>query len=94
MLGDMVGLVNIVSTVNFEIGQPFLPFQQLLGCLPPASSNLLPQLYQWLMNSPDSPVRSFYPLEFKIDQNGKKNPWEAVVVLDFIGTHSMLTLYK
>lgn len=86
MLGDMVGLADIVSTVHFEIGQPFLPFQQLLGCLPPASSNLLPQQYQWLMNSPDSPVRSFYPLEFKIDQNGKKNPWEAVVVLDFIGT--------
>lgn len=87
MLGDMIGLASIVSTVQFEIGQPFLPFQQLLGCLPPASSNLLPQQYQWLMTSSDSPVRGFYPLEFKIDQNGKKNPWEAVVVLDFIGNY-------
>ena len=86
MLQDMKGLTEIASTIHFEIGQPFYPFQQLLGCLPPASCNLLPLPYQWLMTHPDSPVIHFYPLDFKVDQNGKKNPWEAVVVLDFIGT--------
>lgn len=84
MLKDMTNLTAISETICFELGQPFMPFQQLLGCLPPASCNLLPRPYQWLMISADSPVLHFYPEDFGIDQDGKKNPWEAVVLLDFI----------
>jgi 5'-3' exoribonuclease 1 len=90
MLQDMHELEQMTQTFSFELGQPFLPFQQLLGCLPPASTNLLPRLYQWLMVSNESPVREFYPLEFGIDQDGKKNPWEAVVLLDFIDEVKLL----
>jgi len=32
----------------------------------------------------DSPVKDFYPSEFKSDLNGKKNEWEAVVLIPFI----------
>ena len=32
--------------IEFELGIPFLPFQQLLAVLPPASRELLPQVYQ------------------------------------------------
>jgi len=81
----MTNLIDLSSQIHFDFGQPFLPFQQLLGCLPPASCNLLPKPYQWLMTNSDSPVKHFYPLDFKLDQDGKKNPWEAVVLLDFIG---------
>lgn len=81
----MIKLNHVSAAIRFDIGQPFHPFQQLLGCLPPASSNLLPAPYQWLMTNPASPVKHFYPLEFRVDQDGKKNPWEAVVLLDFIG---------
>jgi 5'-3' exoribonuclease 1 len=35
MLKDMTGLSAIAQEVCFELGQPFMPFQQLLGCLPP-----------------------------------------------------------
>lgn len=84
MLKDMTGLTAISERVCFELGQPFMPFQQLLGCLPPASCTLLPRPYQWLMVSQESPVLHFYPTDFGIDQDGKKNPWEAVVLLDFI----------
>ena len=84
MLQDMRGLVDVASRISFEIGQPFRPFQQLLGCLPPASKALLPRIYQYLMTSEDSPLIEYYPMDFGIDQDGKKNPWEAVVLLAFI----------
>ena len=86
----MVDLSAVSAKISFEIGQPFYPFQQLLGCLPPASRTMLPRSYQWLMVSPDSPVLHFYPLDFGIDQDGKRNPWEAVVLLDFIDEKKLL----
>lgn len=90
MLKDMTGLVAISEKVCFDLGNPFMPFQQLLGCLPPASCNLLPRPYQWLMVSVESPVLHFYPVDFGIDQDGKKNPWEAVVLLDFIDEKKLM----
>ena len=31
---------------TFELGSPFLPFQQLMGVLPEASKELIPVAYQ------------------------------------------------
>eukprot|EP01033_Poteriospumella_lacustris_P000925 gene925-667_t len=90
MLQDMTGLDELRAQISYDIGSPFTPYQQLLGCLPPASSSLLPKCYQWLMTNPESPVLHFYPMDFKIDQDGKKNPWEAVVLLDFINENKLL----
>ena len=94
MLIDMRGLVDKSSRIVFDLGQPFRPFQQLLGCLPPPSRRLLPRVYQWIMTSTDSPMIEFYPLDFKIDQDGKKNPWEAVVLLPFIDEKTLITAEK
>jgi 5'-3' exoribonuclease 1 len=84
MLQDMKGLASRKQQIRFDLGQPFHPYQQLLGCLPPASKRLVPLPYQYLMTDPTSPLIEFYPIEFRIDQDGKKNPWEAVVLLPFI----------
>lgn len=64
--------------------QPFLPLEQLLSVLPPKSAWCLPKPYQSLMVNPLSPIRSFYPEDFKLDMNGKRNDWEAVVLLPFV----------
>jgi 5'-3' exoribonuclease 1 len=90
MLQDMKNLNIVIENVSFKIGQPFKPFQQLLGCLPPASASLMPQSYQWLMTSETSPVIGFYPFTFEVDMNGKRNPWEAVVLLPFIDENALL----
>lgn len=44
MISDMVAIEDF--EVAFQLGQPFLPFQQLLGVLPSASFKLLPEPYQ------------------------------------------------
>ena len=57
--------------IEFEKGNPFLPFEQLLGVLPPASKEHLPEVYHKLMINDDSPLKEFYPEDFKTDLNGK-----------------------
>ena len=70
--------------INFELGQPFFPYQQLLAVLPRESSKFLPIPYQELMNSPNSPIIDFYPSDIQLDMNGKKNSWESIVLIPFI----------
>ena len=33
-------------TFDFELGKPFRPFEQLMGVMPEASKELLPEAYQ------------------------------------------------
>ncbi|KAK4535555.1 hypothetical protein CDCA_CDCA05G1580 [Cyanidium caldarium] len=77
--------------VRFMKGRPFRPLTQLLGVLPPESSAELPQPYRQLMLDAASPVRDFYPSEFEVDPNGKRNAWEAVVLLPFIDERRLLS---
>ncbi|XP_062844224.1 5'-3' exoribonuclease 1 [Trichomycterus rosablanca] len=70
--------------LTFDLGKPFMPFEQLLAVLPSASKELLPQAYQQLMTSPNSPIIEYYPVDFKTDLNGKQQEWEAVVLIPFI----------
>ena len=72
MLSDLVGLEVMFKDIRFELGEPLLPFEQLMGCLPPASSILVPAPYRRLMTEPDSPIIQFYPTDFAVDMNGKK----------------------
>ncbi|KAI0559013.1 5'-3' exoribonuclease [Gracilaria domingensis] len=88
LASDMKSLRAI--KVAFKKGRPFKPLTQLMAVLPPESAELLPAPMQELMINPGSPVAKFYPLEFDVDQNGKRNAWEAVVVVPFIEEESLL----
>ncbi|XP_047224716.1 5'-3' exoribonuclease 1 isoform X2 [Girardinichthys multiradiatus] len=76
--------------LTFDLGKPFMPFQQLLAVLPAASKELLPEGYRDLMTSPNSPIIEYYPLDFKTDLNGKQQEWEAVVLIPFIDETCLL----
>eukprot|EP00127_Corallochytrium_limacisporum_P006960 Clim_evm14s239 gene=Clim_evmTU14s239 len=76
---------------SFEEGSAFLPFQQLLAVLPAASRYLLPPAYQGLMTESTSPIIDYYPAEFATDKNGKKQDWEAVVLIPFINSDRLLS---
>ncbi|CAG8761887.1 12704_t:CDS:2, partial [Ambispora leptoticha] len=77
--------------IQFELGRPFKPFEQLMGVLPEGSKKLLPSAYQDLMIDPDSPIIDFYPKEFDLDMNGKKQDWEAVVNIPFIDQKRLIS---
>ncbi|XP_061652278.1 5'-3' exoribonuclease 1 isoform X1 [Phyllopteryx taeniolatus] len=76
--------------LTFDLGKPFMPFQQLLAVLPAASMELLPECYRHLMTSEMSPIIDYYPTDFKTDLNGKQQEWEAIVLIPFIDERCLL----
>ncbi|CAE7059562.1 unnamed protein product [Rhizoctonia solani] len=76
--------------IKFELGQPFKPYEQLMGVFPAASRVHIPVPFQSLMTEEDSPIIDFYPTEFEIDMNGKKMSWQGVALLPFIDEKRLL----
>ncbi|CEL94169.1 unnamed protein product [Vitrella brassicaformis CCMP3155] len=77
--------------VEFDRGRPFTPLMQLLSVMPTQCSELLPQPYSALMINESSPITGFYPSDFQVDPNGKKNSWEYVVRIPFIDEEKLLS---
>ncbi|CAG8703588.1 12794_t:CDS:2, partial [Ambispora leptoticha] len=80
--------------IKFELGTPFKPFEQLMGVLPEGSKKLLPEPFQFFMMDYNSPIKDFYPKDFELDQNGKKQGWEAVVKIPFIDEKRLIEALK
>ncbi|KAG5876457.1 hypothetical protein JTB14_032690 [Gonioctena quinquepunctata] len=87
-ISDIKGFPNF--KIEFDLGKPFLPYEQLLAVLPTASRNLLPNCYHDLMTEENSLIKKYYPEDFQTDLNGKKQDWEAVVLVPFIDENLLL----
>ncbi|KAK3377759.1 XRN 5'-3' exonuclease N-terminus-domain-containing protein [Podospora didyma] len=88
MISDIMKGIN--ADLNFKLGQPFKPNEQLMGVLPDRSKKIVPTVYWDLMTDPKSPIIDFYPRDFVLDMNGKKMDWEAVVKIPFIDEKRLL----
>ncbi|KAJ1915500.1 5'-3' exoribonuclease 2 [Mycoemilia scoparia] len=87
-----VDFVDLESMdIKFELGEPFKPYEQLMGVLPQDSKENLPDKFWPLMTNEDSPIIDFYPKEFQIDLNGKKFAWQGVALLPFIDEKRLLS---
>ncbi|KAG2158950.1 exoribonuclease 2 [Suillus bovinus] len=85
---DFEGLENM--ELEFTLGQPFKPYEQLMGVFPPASRKHIPEIFHDLMTNEESPIHDFYPSTFQIDMNGKKMLWQGVALLPFIDEKRLL----
>ncbi|KAF7862016.1 hypothetical protein EAF04_007896 [Stromatinia cepivora] len=76
--------------INFQKGRIFRPFEQLMGVLPAASRQAIPEQFHHLMTNEDSEIIDFYPEDFIVDLNGKKFAWQGVALLPFIDSERLL----
>lgn len=68
---DMLYVIENVMTdlnmIEFEMGKPFTPFEQLMMILPPQNDYLVPEVLRPIMNDPLKGCVQYYPTEFKLD---------------------------
>ena len=91
---DLVSYCNKISDKMTDKvcsnDKPFEPFLQLLAVLPPKSSSLLPEPINTIMKS----LPQFYPQEFIVDMDGKRNDWEGIAILPSIDFTKIKKEYK
>lgn len=76
--------------IEFDLGEPFRPYDQLMAVFPAASREHIPPAFHHLMTSHSSEIIDFYPEEFVIDMNGKRAAWQGVALLPFIDEARLL----
>ncbi|XP_037086044.1 5'-3' exoribonuclease 2-like [Pollicipes pollicipes] len=79
---DFINIGDMRPT--FTLAAPFKPLEQLMSVFPAASRSHVPEPWGELMMDPHSPIIDFYPVDFKIDLNGKKFAWQGVALLPFV----------
>ena len=79
------------------MGQPSLPFEQLISVLPETSAYLLPKEFGDLLVDQNSPLvkKGYYPSlnQLKIDYEGKLKEHEGVVILPFVDYEDVKKAY-
>eukprot|EP01105_Mastigella_eilhardi_P018926 TRINITY_DN4424_c0_g1_i1.p1 TRINITY_DN4424_c0_g1~~TRINITY_DN4424_c0_g1_i1.p1 ORF type:complete len:886 (+),score=140.38 TRINITY_DN4424_c0_g1_i1:262-2658(+) len=91
LAGEIAEFVPNDFQVNFTLGEPLKPLEQLLAVLPPSSGKqMLPPCLASLMTDLSSPLFEFYPDKIVQDTEGGRSKWHAVVLLPFVDEKLLL----
>ena len=90
---DFKSIAKIKVNFNRE-AKPFRPLEQLMSVFPAASGGSLPKPWRDLMEDKNSQIYDFYPTNFKVDLNGKKQAWQGVSLLPFIDEDRLFRTLK
>ena len=80
---DFINIGDVKNEFPLDT-KPFKPLEQLMAVFPAASRQHIAGPWQELTMDPYSPIIDFYPVDFKIDLNGKKFAWQGVALLPFV----------
>ena len=80
---DFLNIGDIKNEFEMDT-KPFKPLEQLMSVFPAASRGHVPPAWADVMIDAHGPIIDFYPLDFKIDLNGKKFAWQGVALLPFV----------
>ena len=80
--------------INFKLGTPLLPYQQLLCILPKQSAYLLPKSLQNLMIDNSSCLSHLYPSKFEQDFINKKQYWMGIPKLPDLDIELVKNTYE
>ncbi|CDK28161.1 unnamed protein product [Kuraishia capsulata CBS 1993] len=86
--------IGLEKKIEFNKGEPFTPFQQLMAVLPARSRFLIPACLRPLMTEETSPIHDFYPDKVDVDMNGKNASWEAVIKISFVDPDRLIEAMK
>ena len=90
---DIATYIDTYVKKSYSMSLPYTPFQQLLCVLPPKSSHLIPRPLSELITDENSPLKEYYPSNFKVDLSGKKNEWEGIVILPILNYENIKLEY-
>ena len=80
---------------KFAEDSPFEPFKQLLCILPKESADLLPPNFNWLLNTPESPLRTpvdYYPDHIQSIPYGSTRAHEAISLIPYLDQATVLII--
>jgi 5'-3' exoribonuclease 2 len=80
-LSDMINNKYNFQDIQFKLGEPMTPFEQLLTVLPRKSAYLLPECLQKIMLNNKGSAVHLYPNKFELDMIGKKKYWMVHPIL-------------
>ncbi|PAA82537.1 hypothetical protein BOX15_Mlig023895g1 [Macrostomum lignano] len=87
---DFTNVASVDVDFDKTATEPFKPLEQLMAVFPAASGSHVPPSWRGLMSDPDSPIIDFYPIDFRVDLNGKKFAWMGVALLPFVDEARLL----
>lgn len=95
---DILEHLNTWSEPTFVDQPSHLPFEQLIGVLPPSSFDLLPKPFRSLLY--DDELQSFFSTNITVDYEGKKQEYQGIVRIPLIdfriirNAYTNITLHK